>query len=88
MEREEAYRKRLNDVKTEVRRRLEYQLLMESLHKEFEKRHLVSWLKDNVQAALVNKQVKWHLYSKPVYSGHVFDQLNSCFIEKTNVWIS
>ena len=55
--REEEYRRRLADVKSEVQRRLEYQLQLESLHGKYEQRHLISWLEDAVRQTLQSKPV-------------------------------
>ena len=57
MTREEEYRRRLQTVQVEVKRRLEYQLQLEQLQKQFEQRHLVSWLEDSVRQALLSKEV-------------------------------
>lgn len=58
MKREEMYRAQLSDIRKEVMRRLEYQLQLENLEKEYEKKHLVSWLQENVYKSLTSKQVR------------------------------
>ena len=58
MKREEMYRAQLSDIRKEVTRRLEYQLQLENLEKEYEKKHLVSWLQENVYKSLTSKQVR------------------------------
>jgi F-type H+-transporting ATPase subunit b len=55
MQREELYRSRLDDVRTEVKRRLDYQLQLEGLEKTFQQRHLVSWLEDSVRESVTTK---------------------------------
>lgn len=57
MTREEEYRRRLHTARVEVKRRLEYQLQLEQLQKQFEHHHLVSWLEDSVRQALLSKEV-------------------------------
>jgi F-type H+-transporting ATPase subunit b len=66
MQREELYRSRLDDVRTEVKRRLDYQLQLEGLEKTFQQRHLVSWLEDSVRESVTTKPVRHVAYSKSV----------------------
>ena len=58
MKREEMYRVQLSDIRKEVMRRLEYQLQLENLEKEYERKHLVTWLQENVYKSLTSKQVR------------------------------
>ena len=57
MSREEEYRRRLHEVNEALKRRLEYQLEMESLEKQFQQRHIVAWIHDAVREALKTKPV-------------------------------
>ena len=52
------YRVQLSDIRKEVMRRLEYQLQLENLEKEYERKHLVTWLQENVYKSLTSKQVR------------------------------
>ena len=58
MEREAEYRRRLSDVATSVKRRLDYQVQMENLQRQFEQRQLVSWIEEQVLQTVQSKPVR------------------------------
>ncbi|XP_051280503.1 ATP synthase F(0) complex subunit B1, mitochondrial [Dicentrarchus labrax] len=55
---ETNYRERLHMVTTEVKRRLEYQLALQNLHRRMEQEHLVSWVEKNVVSSITPQQEK------------------------------
>lgn len=57
MDRETEYRQRLHDVASAVKKRLDYQVQMESLQRQFEQRHLVSWLEEQLLQSVKSKPV-------------------------------
>jgi len=48
MQLEEEYRRRLHEVNTEVKKRLDYQVDVEKLQRDFEQNHLIQWLEQAV----------------------------------------
>ena len=72
MGREEEYRKRLVAVRNEVKRRLDYHAQIESLEKDYQKKHLLAWLKDNVHKELVSKQVRQGVQGKEEMRYHYY----------------
>lgn len=57
LKREEEYRRRLAEVKAQVKKRLDYQLQMEQMQKQFQHKHIVSWLEESVRQSLQSKSV-------------------------------
>ncbi len=57
MLREEEYRRRLADVRAQVKRRLDYQLQSEVMEKQYQHKHIVAWIEDAVRQTLQNKPV-------------------------------
>jgi hypothetical protein len=58
MRREEEYRRRLHQVNTTVKRRLDYQVEVEHAQQKFEQQHMVQWLEKAVTELVKGKQVK------------------------------
>lgn len=55
---EAVYRQRLAEVHTEVKRRLDYQVDLSNAKREFEQKHMVSWITGNVVKAITPQQEK------------------------------
>lgn len=57
MRMEEEYRRRLHQVTSTVKRRLDYQLQVEHTQRKFEQQHMVQWLEKAVTELVKGKQV-------------------------------
>lgn len=55
---EAIYRQRLKTVYDEVKKRLDYQLDMQTTKRTFEQKHMVNWIVDNVKKNITAKQEK------------------------------
>ncbi len=54
---ETNYRERLHMVTNEVKRRLDYQIALQDLHRRMEQEHMVSWVEKSVVSSLTPQQV-------------------------------
>lgn len=54
---EEEYRRRLHEVTSTVKRRLDYQVDVEQAQKKFEQEHMIQWLEGKVTELVKGKQV-------------------------------
>ncbi|XP_047427181.1 ATP synthase F(0) complex subunit B1, mitochondrial [Mugil cephalus] len=55
---ETNYRERLHMVTNEVKRRLDYQIALQHLHRRMEQEHMVSWVEKNVVGSITPQQEK------------------------------
>lgn len=51
------YRERLHMATNEVKRRLDYQIALQNLHRQMEKEHMVKWVENNVVSSISPQQV-------------------------------
>lgn len=51
------YRERLHMVTNEVKRRLDYQIALQDLHRRMEKEHMVNWVEKSVVSSITPQQV-------------------------------
>lgn len=51
------YRERLHMVTNEVKRRLDYQIALQDLHRRMEKEHMVNWVEKSVVSSISPQQV-------------------------------
>lgn len=51
------YRERLHTVTNEVKRRLDYQVALQDLHRRLEKEHMVNWVEKSVISSISPQQV-------------------------------
>lgn len=66
MQLEINYRERLHMVTNEVKRRLDYQIALQNLHRQLEQEHMVNWVEKSVVSSITPQQVsllsaKWCL---------------------------
>lgn len=54
---ETNYRERLHMVTNEVKRRLDYQIALQNLHRQMEQEHMVSWVEKSVISSITPQQV-------------------------------
>ncbi|XP_056130682.1 ATP synthase F(0) complex subunit B1, mitochondrial [Lampris incognitus] len=52
------YRERLHMVTNQVKKRLDYQLALQNLHRQMERDHMVNWVEKNVVGSLTPQQEK------------------------------
>lgn len=52
------YRERLHMVTNEVKRRLDYQIALQDLHRQMEKDHMVNWVEKSVISSISPQQVR------------------------------
>lgn len=52
------YRERLHMVTNEVKRRLDYQIALQELHRQMEKEHMVNWVEKSVIGSISPQQVR------------------------------
>lgn len=63
---ETNYRERLHMVTNEVKKRLDYQVALQNLHRRMEQEHLVNWVEQSVVKSITPQQVQriwsrhWH----------------------------
>uniref|UniRef100_A0A8C6TN25 ATP synthase subunit b n=1 Tax=Neogobius melanostomus TaxID=47308 RepID=A0A8C6TN25_9GOBI len=55
---ETNYRERLHMVTNEVKRRLDYQIALQDLHRRMEQEHMVNWVEKNVIGSITPQQEK------------------------------
>jgi len=55
---ETNYRERLHMVTNEVKRRLDYQIALQDLHRRMEQEHMVSWVEKSVVSSITPQQEK------------------------------
>uniref|UniRef100_A0A4W6CHW7 ATP synthase subunit b n=2 Tax=Lates calcarifer TaxID=8187 RepID=A0A4W6CHW7_LATCA len=55
---ETNYRERLHMVTNEVKRRLDYQIALQNLHRQMEQEHMVSWVEKSVISSITPQQEK------------------------------
>lgn len=54
---ETNYRERLHMVTNEVKRRLDYQIALQDLHRRMEQEHMVNWVEKSVIGSITPQQV-------------------------------
>lgn len=54
---ETNYRERLHMVTNEVKRRLDYQIALQDLHRRMEQEHMVNWVQKSVIGSITPQQV-------------------------------
>lgn len=54
---ETNYRERLQMVTNEVKKRLDYQVALQNLHRQMEKEHMVNWVEKSVVSSITPQQV-------------------------------
>lgn len=54
---ETNYRERLHMVNNEVKRRLDYQIALQDLHRQMEQEHMINWVEKNVISSITPQQV-------------------------------
>lgn len=54
---ETNYRERLHMVTNEVRRRLDYQIALQDLHRRMEQEHMINWVEKSVISSITPQQV-------------------------------
>lgn len=54
---ETNYRERLHMVTNEVKRRLDYQIALQDLHRRMEQEHMVNWVEKSVISSITPQQV-------------------------------
>lgn len=54
---ETNYRERLHMVTNEVKRRLDYQIALQDLHRRMEQEHMVNWVENSVVTSITPQQV-------------------------------
>lgn len=54
---ETNYRERLHMVTNEVKRRLDYQIALQDLHRRMEQEHMVKWVEKSVVGSITPQQV-------------------------------
>lgn len=63
---ETNYRERLHMVTNEVKKRLDYQVQLQNLHRRMEQEHMVNWVEQSVVKSITPQQVQggwsrhWH----------------------------
>lgn len=55
---ETNYRERLHMVTNEVKRRLDYQIALQDLHRRMEQEHMVKWVEKSVVGSITPQQVR------------------------------
>ena len=60
---ETNYRERLHMVTSEVKRRLDYQIALQNLHRRMEQEHMVNWVEKSVVSSITPQQVSHPLLS-------------------------
>uniref|UniRef100_A0A3P8YLT9 ATP synthase subunit b n=1 Tax=Esox lucius TaxID=8010 RepID=A0A3P8YLT9_ESOLU len=55
---ETNWRERVHTVHNEVKKRLDYQIALQSLHRRMEQEHMVSWVEKNVVSSITPQQEK------------------------------
>lgn len=58
---ETNYRERLHMVTNEVKRRLDYQIALQDLHRRMEQEHMVNWVEKSVVSSITPQQVSVEL---------------------------
>ncbi|XP_038048995.1 ATP synthase F(0) complex subunit B1, mitochondrial-like [Patiria miniata] len=58
MQMEIEYQERLNKVNEEVKKRLDYQVELDNMHKRLEQSHMVRWIEQNVVKSITPQQEK------------------------------
>lgn len=71
---ETNYRERIHMVTNEVKRRLDYQIALQNLHRRMEQEHMVNWVEKSVVGSITPQQVS------------VLVRLSYCFYECTHHW--
>lgn len=55
---ETNYRERLHMVTNEVKKRMDYQIELQKLHRRMEQEHMVDWVEKNVIKSITPQQVR------------------------------
>lgn len=57
MQLETNYRERIHMVTNEVKKRLDYQIALQNLHRQMEQEHMVNWVEKSVIGSITPQQV-------------------------------
>lgn len=66
------YRERLHMVTSEVKRRLDYQVAVQDLHRRMEKEHMVNWVEKSVVSSISSQQVRFFSSVRSHFSASSF----------------
>lgn len=69
---ETNYRERLHMVTNEVKRRLDYQIALQNLHRRMEQDHMINWVEKSVISSITPQQVSPVVKSPPIMAAKIF----------------
>jgi len=77
---ETNYRERMHMVTNEVKKRLDYQVQLQNLHRRMEQEHMVNWVEQSVVKSITPQQVQGRM----VTSLALYDTL-LCLLHKRGI---